>query len=153
MINFLRSAPCKTISLLPTIKANCICVTCVKEKLCFQHVKYVCAYHDCATEPHNNWPVLICPWTHPVTSSLDSDFVFMCYRPHPMRNKCAGVWSGSLGCWTQTRFSLIPAPTAVKHLFTLNFLTSVKAEAFQPAIWKWSWSQRPAKQATNKPLF
>lgn len=147
MINFLRSAPCKTISLLPTIKDKCICATRVKAKAVFLHVQYVCVHYWCHTEPYNNWPVVIFPWTHPTTSVLD---------PLNFRSCAAGqeeqvlkllifgvIYCSLLHCWTWTTFSWYWLNSSKTSSFHPQL--TVKAKPFLPTIWKLSWTQRPKK--------
>lgn len=139
MINFLRSAPCKTMSLLPTLTAKC--ATCIMLKVFFLHVQCVCVHYCCATEPVASCYFPLNPSSGLSPSPCDLSFMHCCCRPWTLLQEEQMFWCLKRNSWIcgVIQLSLLgflqTGSTQVKRrLFTLNLLESVKAKSFQPAI-------------------
>lgn len=165
MINLLRSAPCKTISLLPTIKAKSICAKYVKARNIFYFMHCMSMYITAASLSLTTGQLLHVSslepshWPQPLTLDLLS----MCCQPCTtaggtnvlvFKEELVDAFFWAFGLDSISLILVTAVSHLLKHhLFTLNLLESVKANPFQPTIWKWSWTQRPKKQVTNTTLF
>lgn len=94
MINFLRSAPCKTISLPPTIRAKCICAMACWSKV---YSIYVCVMAE-----WRSWLAVIFRYPSNVFRPWPRDFQFTCCNscttaaeanvPGPEKREPADLW-------------------------------------------------------------